>query len=70
RNPMSLNYGSLGPLIGMCFIHCFDVTGLNLDEHGNRSPWWSARAADRYVINWKCLKDQLANYLVKEANMT
>ncbi|XP_055864876.1 neprilysin-1-like isoform X3 [Biomphalaria glabrata] len=70
RNPMSLNYGSLGPLIGMRYIHWFDVTGLNLDDHGNRRPWWSARAADRYVRNMKCLEDQLANYLVKEANMT
>ncbi|XP_064479575.1 endothelin-converting enzyme homolog [Ornithodoros turicata] len=55
--PISLNYGSLGHVVGHEITHAFDPDLGLLDESGVRRDWWTARSRVLFELRLQCLKD-------------
>ncbi|TPX70329.1 hypothetical protein SpCBS45565_g01717 [Spizellomyces sp. 'palustris'] len=65
RNPRSMNYGSLGMIIGHEITHGFDSTGYKLNKDGERKPWWTQHSMKMFEEGAKCFVDQYSRYAVK-----
>ncbi|XP_075976734.1 M13 family metallopeptidase neprilysin 5 [Anticarsia gemmatalis] len=62
----SLNYGSLGTVLGHEITHGFDNFGRQFDKNGNMLPWWSNGTIDSFVNMTQCFVDQYSSYYVPE----
>ncbi|XP_053608812.1 endothelin-converting enzyme homolog [Plodia interpunctella] len=62
----SLNYGSLGTILGHEITHGFDNFGRQFDKNGNLIPWWSNDTIQHYVNMTQCFVDQYSSYYVSE----
>lgn len=62
----SLNYGSLGSVLGHEITHGFDNFGRLFDKNGNLLPWWTNGTIESYVNMTQCFVDQYSNYFVPE----
>ncbi|XP_047028659.1 endothelin-converting enzyme 2-like isoform X1 [Helicoverpa zea] len=62
----SLNYGSLGTVLGHEITHGFDNFGRQFDKNGNMLPWWSNSTIDSFVNMTQCFVDQYSSYYVPE----
>ncbi|XP_060804287.1 endothelin-converting enzyme 2 [Amyelois transitella] len=60
----SLNYGSLGTVIGHEITHGFDNFGREFDRNGNLLPWWSNDTIANYVNITQCFVDQYSSYYI------
>ncbi|KAJ3162073.1 Endothelin-converting enzyme 2 [Geranomyces michiganensis] len=58
RNPMSMNYGGLGMVIGHEVIHGFDSNGRLLDKDGARRPWWTRSSVEAFQKREQCFRKQ------------
>ncbi|XP_060583095.1 neprilysin-1-like [Ruditapes philippinarum] len=67
--PRSMNYGSIGFLIGHEITHAFDDVGRKYDKEGNRRQWWSNEAIQRFTNKTKCIIDQYNNYVMPLAKI-
>ncbi|XP_071110115.1 neprilysin-like isoform X1 [Haliotis cracherodii] len=65
----SLNYGSIGVVIGHEITHGFDDRGRQYDKNGNLVQWWSDDAIDKFKVKADCIIDQYSQYTVPEADM-
>ncbi|KAI9104126.1 hypothetical protein DFS34DRAFT_691546 [Phlyctochytrium arcticum] len=65
RNPESMNYGSLGMIIGHEITHGFDSTGYKLNKDGEKKPWWSSSSMKGFDTGAKCFVKQYNDYGVK-----
>jgi putative endopeptidase len=54
----SVNFGSIGMVIGHEIIHGFDDQGRKFDAHGNLRDWWTAEDAKQYDERGKCISDE------------
>ncbi|XP_069945097.1 endothelin-converting enzyme homolog [Cherax quadricarinatus] len=58
----SLNYGSLGSIIGHEITHGFDNNGRYRDWSGSLRHWWTNRTLERYTNRTSCFVDQYSAY--------
>ncbi|XP_039757009.1 endothelin-converting enzyme homolog isoform X2 [Pararge aegeria] len=64
----SLNYGSLGTVLGHEITHGFDNFGRQFDQDGNLLPWWTNGTISSFVNLTQCFIDQYSSYFVPELN--
>ncbi|XP_012547468.1 endothelin-converting enzyme 2 [Bombyx mori] len=64
----SLNYGSLGTVLGHEITHGFDSIGRRYDKFGNMVPWWTNNTIDTFVNMSRCFVDQYSAYYLPEIN--
>ncbi|CAH2090137.1 unnamed protein product [Euphydryas editha] len=62
----SLNYGSLGTILGHEITHGFDNFGRLFDKNGNLLPWWTNETINSFVNKTQCFVDQYSSYIVPE----
>lgn len=55
KNFRSLNYGSLGSLLGHELTHGFDSAGRFYDEEGNFKSFWSNETIKNFINRSVCL---------------
>ncbi|KAL1482224.1 hypothetical protein MTO96_050348, partial [Rhipicephalus appendiculatus] len=68
--PSSLNYGSLGSVIGHEITHGFDDEGSQYDADGKLENWWSNQTRTKFTNKAECFVRQYGNITDKMANMT
>ncbi|XP_059046643.1 endothelin-converting enzyme 2-like [Achroia grisella] len=64
----SLNYGSLGTVLGHEVTHGFDNFGRLFDKNGNLLPWWTNATIESFVNMTECFVDQYSGYYLPELN--
>ncbi|KAJ0176268.1 hypothetical protein K1T71_008442 [Dendrolimus kikuchii] len=64
----SLNYGSLGTVLGHEITHGFDNYGRQFDKNGNLLPWWSNQTIESFVNMTQCFIDQYSTYYMPEVD--
>ncbi|XP_052742140.1 endothelin-converting enzyme 2 [Bicyclus anynana] len=64
----SLNYGSLGTVLGHEITHGFDNFGRQFDKNGNLLPWWTNGTIASFVNLTQCFVDQYSSYFIPELN--
>ncbi|XP_013136144.1 PREDICTED: neprilysin-2-like [Papilio polytes] len=62
----SLNYGSLGTIIGHEITHGFDNLGRLYDKDGYSKNWWSNETVDSYQNVTECLVKQYSSFKIPE----
>ncbi|XP_038212652.1 endothelin-converting enzyme homolog [Zerene cesonia] len=62
----SLNYGSLGAVLGHEITHGFDNFGRQFDKNGNLLPWWSNATVEAYVNKTQCFINQYSSYYIPQ----
>ncbi|KAM3958770.1 endothelin-converting enzyme homolog [Aphomia sociella] len=62
----SLNYGSLGTVLGHEVTHGFDNFGRQFDKNGNLLPWWTNDTIHSFVNMTQCFIDQYSTYYLPE----
>ncbi|CAL1546867.1 unnamed protein product, partial [Lymnaea stagnalis] len=67
-NPMSLNFGGIGTVIGHEITHGFDDEGRQYDKNGNLAQWWPQTAVDNFKTKAQCIIDQYGNFTVSQIN--
>ncbi|XP_023677515.2 neprilysin isoform X3 [Paramormyrops kingsleyae] len=60
--PMSLNYGGIGMVIGHEITHGFDDNGRNFDKDGDLKDWWTTASTERFQDLSKCIVHQYGNF--------
>ncbi|KAJ3082006.1 Endothelin-converting enzyme 2 [Quaeritorhiza haematococci] len=61
KNRDSMNYGSLGVIIGHEITHAFDSIGYLLNEKGEQKPWWSDAATKAFAEGSMCFQEEYGN---------
>ncbi|XP_063385376.1 endothelin-converting enzyme 1 isoform X1 [Cydia fagiglandana] len=62
----SLNYGSLGTVLGHEITHGFDNFGRQFDKNGNMLAWWSNSTVHAFINMTQCFVDQYNDYYIPE----
>ncbi|VVD03393.1 unnamed protein product [Leptidea sinapis] len=62
----SLNYGSLGAVLGHEITHGFDNFGRQFDKNGNLLPWWSNDTIASFINLTHCFVDQYSSYYIPQ----
>ncbi|KAL4715724.1 hypothetical protein ACJJTC_006303 [Scirpophaga incertulas] len=62
----SLNYGSLGTILGHEITHGFDSFGRKFDRNGNFLPWWTNETVESFVNMTQCFVDQYNSFYIPE----
>lgn len=63
RYKRSLNYGSIGSVIGHEITHAFDSTGRKFDENGVIvKEWWTGDAVKEFNQRAICFQEQYSQY--------
>ncbi|GMT35517.1 hypothetical protein PFISCL1PPCAC_26814, partial [Pristionchus fissidentatus] len=57
--PKSINYGSLGVVIGHEITHGFDPKGSQHDHEGKKKNWWDNSTREEFNQRVKCISDQI-----------
>ncbi|GFU09355.1 endothelin-converting enzyme homolog [Nephila pilipes] len=63
--PKSVNFGSIGVVMGHELTHAFDDQGRLYDKHGNLHQWWKNSTIQNFQQRSKCFIDQYSNYEVQ-----
>ncbi|XP_003372438.1 peptidase family M13 [Trichinella spiralis] len=67
KNVITINYGSIGAVIGHEITHGFDDQGEHLDPV--EYDWWTPTAFDRFRERTTCIIEQYNNYTVPDINI-
>ncbi|KAL5014567.1 hypothetical protein ScPMuIL_008837 [Solemya velum] len=70
HQPVSMNYGGIGVVIGHEITHGFDDKGRQYDKDGYLRQWWSDEAIKSFRKKTQCMIKQYDNYTLPELNMT
>ncbi|MFI4919308.1 MAG: M13 family metallopeptidase [Legionellales bacterium] len=65
--PDSVNYGSIGFIMGHEMTHGFDDQGAKFDGHGNLKNWWTAGDLSKFKAATQCIVDQFSQYVVDDS---
>ncbi|KAL1469247.1 hypothetical protein MTO96_004957 [Rhipicephalus appendiculatus] len=68
--PSSINYGSLGSIIGHEITHGFDDEGSQYNAEGRLQDWWSNATRSTFTKKADCFVKQYGNITDRRANMT
>jgi len=60
--PDTLNFGSLGSIIGHEITHGFDDQGRHYDARGKLADWWTDTVAAEFRKRAQCMVDQFSAY--------
>lgn len=66
---MSINFGSIGVIIGHEITHGFDDQGSNFDEYGNLKNWWSLSDKNEYENKINVIKNQYDQFVIENNNV-
>jgi putative endopeptidase len=61
----TVNYGAMGTIVGHEITHGFDDQGMNFDEQGSLSNWWSKKTRETFEKKAACVVDQYNAYVVE-----
>lgn len=64
--PPSMNYGSIGMVMGHELSHGFDDSGRKFDAQGRMREWWAPEVATRYEERAACVEEQYNGYELRE----
>ncbi|KAI8826954.1 uncharacterized protein EV422DRAFT_512075 [Fimicolochytrium jonesii] len=64
RNPQSLNYGSLGMVIGHEITHGYGAVGWLYNKDGEHQDWWTKKSLAALTDGATCFREQYGNYTV------
>lgn len=70
NSPISVNYGSLGYVIGHEMSHAFDNIGVLYDEHGNVNDGWTSSDFKKFKQKLSCIVNQFSTYPINKILMT
>ncbi|XP_043280868.1 endothelin-converting enzyme homolog isoform X2 [Venturia canescens] len=65
ENPISLNFGGIGVVMGHELTHAFDDQGREYDLHGNLHQWWNNATIERFKNRTECIVDQYSDYEIQ-----
>ncbi len=60
--PQTVNYGSIGMIVGHELTHGFDDEGRKFDADGNLRDWWTPAVAREFDRRAECLVEQFGAY--------
>ena len=63
---MSINYGSIGSIMGHELTHGFDDSGREYDKYGMMHQWWNNKTIEDFKKASECIADQYSKYKVDE----
>jgi endothelin-converting enzyme len=66
---MSINYGSIGSVMGHELTHGFDNSGREYDKFGMMHQWWKNRTINDFKNASKCMVEQYGKYKMGEENL-
>ncbi|RWS06231.1 Membrane metallo-endopeptidase-like 1, partial [Dinothrombium tinctorium] len=66
EQPMYLNYGTLGWIIGHEITHGFDTQGRYFGANGTIVDWWTNTTQNKFEQKMKCFSEQYGNYTAPE----
>ncbi|XP_055852766.1 membrane metallo-endopeptidase-like 1 [Episyrphus balteatus] len=64
--PKSLNYGSLGYILGHELTHGFDNVGSNFDSNLTQRNWWTEKSRKVFEEHLNCFASHYSEYTVPE----
>jgi len=64
--PASINYGSIGYVIGHEITHGFDDQGAQFDGHGNLKNWWKPQDLEKFKAATQCIMEQYSQYKIDD----
>lgn len=64
--PASVNYGSIGYVVGHEITHGFDDQGAQFDGHGNLKNWWKPEDLKKFKQATQCIMDQFNQYKIED----
>ncbi|RNA00791.1 endothelin-converting enzyme 1 isoform X2, partial [Brachionus plicatilis] len=64
KNPMSVNYGSIGSIMGHELTHGFDNSGREYDKNGIMHQWWNNKTIEDFKEASKCMVEQYSKYKI------
>jgi len=67
--PISMNYGGIGMVIGHEITHGFDDSGAQFDGDGNLNNWWSDESLANFNNLAWCMKQQYSEQYWDEAQL-
>ena len=62
---MSLNYGSIGSIMGHELTHGFDNSGRDYDKDGMMHQWWNNQTIADFERVSQCIVDQYSQYSIE-----
>lgn len=62
--PKSVNFGSIGMVMGHELTHAFDNRGRKYDKYGNLNEWWDNETISNFEKQIKCFADQYSKFKV------
>lgn len=66
NQPMSMNYGAIGMVIGHEITHGFDDEGRKFDAEGRMNEWWAPEVAERFEEQAACLVEAYDGFELRE----
>lgn len=68
--PASVNFGTMGVIVGHELTHGFDDYGSQYDARGSLCSWWSNDTRRRFMKKAECFVQQYGNIVDKTVNMS
>jgi len=65
----TMNYGSLGSIIGHEITHGFDQNGVMFDKDGRLNPWMSESSRNQFEAKAECFKEQYSQYMLTKEDV-
>lgn len=67
--PMAMNFGAIGAVIGHEITHGFDDQGRQQDKDGKLRQWWTDATIKAFAEQAQCIIDQYSNYTIQGINL-
>ncbi len=62
EDPMYLNYGAIGMVVGHELTHAFDDSGRKYDSKGRLHDWWTETTASQFESKAQCFIEQVRRH--------
>lgn len=59
---MSVNYGSIGSVMGHELTHGFDESGREYDKNGMMHEWWNSQTIENFKNATQCMIEQYSKF--------
>ncbi|CAH8841671.1 unnamed protein product [Trichobilharzia szidati] len=69
EQPLSLNFGGIGMVVGHEITHAFDQHGAKFDAKGNMREWWSTATQTAFEKRSQCMIEQYSNYSIHNTSL-
>lgn len=69
NNPLVLNYGSMGVVMGHEMTHAFDDQGRAYDRYGNLHQWWSNETLELFKEKSNCFVEEYDSYTINNRSV-